>query len=74
MAGGWRNPIMQDEVSFIILDGLLCFVAVVVLNVFHPGFLFKESYATIELEKNGVTHSETTTEVPVESVPMSSKV
>jgi len=22
MAGGWRNPIMQNQVSFIILDGM----------------------------------------------------
>ncbi|KAH9211880.1 RTA1 like protein-domain-containing protein [Leptodontidium sp. 2 PMI_412] len=71
MAGGWRNPIMQDEVSFIILDGVLCWIAVLVLNVFHPGFLFKESYATIQIEKDA--QSETPTEAPVESVPMATK-
>ncbi|KUJ12280.1 RTA1-domain-containing protein [Mollisia scopiformis] len=51
MAGGWSNPIMQDQIAFIILDGAMCVVAVVALNVFHPGFLFRQSYATIKAEK-----------------------
>lgn len=31
---------MRDEVSFIVLEGVMCAVAVVALNVFHPGVLF----------------------------------
>lgn len=50
MAGGWSNPIMQDQIAFIILDGVMCVIATVALNVFHPGFLFKQSYATIKAE------------------------
>ncbi|KAI9054228.1 hypothetical protein LZ554_001396 [Drepanopeziza brunnea f. sp. 'monogermtubi'] len=73
MAGGWRNPIMQDEVSFLVLDGLLCFVAVVVLNVFHPGFLFKQSYATLESEKDGGVRG-TRPEALVGSETMTGKV
>ncbi|KAG9228552.1 RTA1 like protein-domain-containing protein [Amylocarpus encephaloides] len=53
MAGGWRNPIMQDEPAFIVLDSVMCLVACLAMNVFHPGFLFKQSYATIKAEKNG---------------------
>ncbi|KAL2069855.1 hypothetical protein VTL71DRAFT_14534 [Oculimacula yallundae] len=71
MAGGWANPIMQDEVSFVVLDGFLCWVAVVVLNVFHPGFLFKESYETVKSEKDA--RSETVTEAPAEDVPVVAK-
>ncbi|KAF8862242.1 RTA1-domain-containing protein [Acephala macrosclerotiorum] len=56
MAGGWRNPIMQDQVAFIILDGVMCVIAVVALNVFHPGFLFEQSYATLKAE--GIQYSE----------------
>lgn len=52
MAGGWSNPIMQDQVSFIILDGVMCVIAVLALNIFHPGFLFKQSYATVKEEGN----------------------
>ncbi|KAK0120004.1 hypothetical protein ONS95_011422 [Cadophora gregata] len=73
MAGGWRNPIMQDEVSFIILDGVLCWIAVLVLNIFHPGFLFKESYATIQREKDVQSETPTDHEAPLESVPMATK-
>ncbi len=50
MAGGWSNPIMQNQVAFIVLDGVMCVIAVVALNVFHPGFLFKQSYATLKAE------------------------
>lgn len=55
MAGGWRNPIMQNQTAFIVLDGAMCTVAVLALNIFHPGFLFRQSYATIKAEGMGVT-------------------
>jgi hypothetical protein len=54
MAGGWRNPIMQDEIAFIILDSVMCVVACLVVNVWHPGFLFQQSYATTKAERAGV--------------------
>ncbi|CZS96236.1 hypothetical protein WAI453_009831 [Rhynchosporium graminicola] len=66
MAGGWSNPIMQDEVSFVILDGVLCWIAVLVLNVFHPGFLFKESYATLKSETDARSETQTPTEGQME--------
>lgn len=50
MAGGWSNPIMQNQIAFIVLDGLMCIVAVLALNLFHPGFLFEQSYATIKAD------------------------
>jgi hypothetical protein len=52
MSGGWSNPIMQNQILFIILDGVMCVVAALVLNVFHPGMLFKQSYATTKTEGN----------------------
>lgn len=54
MAGGWGNPIMKDEPAFVVLDGFMCVVAVLALNIFHPGFLFKESYATVKAESMDV--------------------
>jgi hypothetical protein len=51
MAGGWRNKIMENEPAFIVLDGVMCAVAVLVMNFFHPGFLFKQSYATLNAER-----------------------
>ncbi|KAE9377661.1 RTA1-domain-containing protein [Stipitochalara longipes BDJ] len=50
MAGGWSNKVMQDQTLFIILDGVMCIVAVLALNAFHPGLLFKQSYATSKAE------------------------
>lgn len=40
MAGGWRNSIMQDEITFIILDSCMCTITTLVLNAFHPGYCF----------------------------------
>lgn len=43
MVGGWRNPIMQDQVLFVVLDGIMCIIACLVLNAFHPGAIFEKS-------------------------------
>ncbi|CAJ2512204.1 Uu.00g052190.m01.CDS01 [Anthostomella pinea] len=40
MAGGWGNYIMQDEPSFIVLEGFMILIAVVLLTAFPPGILF----------------------------------
>jgi hypothetical protein len=40
MAGGWGNHIMQDEISFNILDSTLVLVATFLLVTFHPGIFF----------------------------------
>ncbi|KAG4440929.1 hypothetical protein IFR05_003558 [Cadophora sp. M221] len=42
MVGGWANPIMRDEISFIIMEGVMIVVAVIVLTVFHPGYCFPQ--------------------------------
>lgn len=43
---------MQNQTLFIILDGVMCVVAVLALNVFHPGVLFKQSNAASKAEGN----------------------
>ncbi|KAI1336589.1 RTA1-domain-containing protein [Xylariaceae sp. FL0016] len=40
MAKGWGNPIMQDEPSFIVLEGFCVLIPVILLTAFPPGFLF----------------------------------
>ena len=40
MAGGWGNHIMQDEISFNILDPSLVVITTTLLVGFHPGFFF----------------------------------
>ncbi|KAI1209820.1 RTA1-domain-containing protein [Annulohypoxylon truncatum] len=40
MAGGWGNPIMQDEPSFVVLEGFCIVIPVILLTAFSPGFLF----------------------------------
>ncbi|KAL9116686.1 MAG: hypothetical protein Q9187_006788 [Circinaria calcarea] len=41
LSGGWANPIMRDEIDFIVLDGVMCAIATLFLTVFHPGYCFK---------------------------------
>ncbi|KAK3389297.1 RTA1 like protein-domain-containing protein [Podospora didyma] len=47
MAGGWGNRIMQDEPSFIILEGFMILIPCILLAVFPPGFLFPQMAARI---------------------------
>ncbi|EFX05844.1 rta1 domain protein [Grosmannia clavigera kw1407] len=42
MAGGWGNKIMQDQPSFIVLEGFMILIAVCLLAAFPPGFLFPQ--------------------------------
>lgn len=41
MAGGWQNPIMQNEGTFIACDSCMVALATVLQTVFHPGYCFK---------------------------------
>ena len=40
MAGGWGNMVMQNQTLFVLIDGVMCVIAVGVLNAFYPGMLF----------------------------------
>jgi len=40
MAGGWGNPLMRKEHEFLLLDGMMIALAVLALNVIHPGIFF----------------------------------
>ncbi|KAJ5544475.1 hypothetical protein N7535_007126 [Penicillium sp. DV-2018c] len=37
MAGGWGNPLMQEENEFLILDGMMIALACLTFTIFHPG-------------------------------------
>ncbi|KAL2131407.1 hypothetical protein VTI74DRAFT_5140 [Chaetomium olivicolor] len=45
MAGGWGNHIMQDEPSFIVLEGFMVLIPCILLACFQPGFLFPQMAA-----------------------------
>ncbi|KAL1839223.1 hypothetical protein VTJ49DRAFT_1741 [Mycothermus thermophilus] len=42
MAGGWGNPIMQHESSFVVLESFMLLVACVLLSAFAPGLFFPQ--------------------------------
>ncbi|GKT93565.1 RTA1 like protein [Colletotrichum tofieldiae] len=69
MAGGWGNHIMQDEVSFMILDGGLVLVCVTLLTIFHPGVYFPQMSKARAAQVGEKTESTTSTpeNVKVES-------
>jgi hypothetical protein len=40
LTGGWRSELMREETEFIILEGAMIVLSVLVLTVFHPGYCF----------------------------------
>ncbi|CZT46386.1 related to phospholipid-translocating ATPase [Rhynchosporium secalis] len=48
MVGGWANPIMRDEISFIIMEGVMIVVAVLVMTLFHPGYCFPRKASLVK--------------------------
>lgn len=40
MAGGWGNPLMRNQAEFLVLDGLMVVLAVILFTAFHPGWWF----------------------------------
>ncbi|EIM86347.1 RTA1-like protein [Stereum hirsutum FP-91666 SS1] len=42
LADGWFGKIHRTEIYFVILDGLMILLAMLTLNIFHPGFLLRQ--------------------------------
>ncbi|MCJ1384640.1 hypothetical protein MMC17_007758 [Xylographa soralifera] len=42
LADGWKSSIMQNEVEFIVFDGVMCLIAVLVLTIFCQGQYFPQ--------------------------------
>ncbi|KAL2115235.1 hypothetical protein VTJ04DRAFT_10898 [Mycothermus thermophilus] len=42
MAGGWANPIMQHESSFVVLESFMVLIACWLLSIFAPGIFFPQ--------------------------------
>ncbi|KAK5056764.1 hypothetical protein LTR84_012296 [Exophiala bonariae] len=57
MAGGWRNPIMQDQALFIGVDSWMIGIATVLQTVVHPGIFFPFLCRSSKLRKSK-NHSE----------------
>ncbi len=51
LANGWRSEIMRNQAEFIVLEGVMIVIAVLVLTVFHPGFCFPALGNTIGKNK-----------------------
>ncbi|KAF2403470.1 parasitic phase-specific protein PSP-1 [Trichodelitschia bisporula] len=69
MSGGWGNPIMRNETAFTILDSLMCSLAAIALNVFHPGKCFQGAM-TGRTKVDADSESATDLKGPAESVEM----
>ncbi|KAJ3544017.1 hypothetical protein NM208_g3269 [Fusarium decemcellulare] len=40
MRGGWGNKLMKEEITFIILEGIMILIATLAQTIFHPGYFF----------------------------------
>ncbi|KAL2267289.1 hypothetical protein VTJ83DRAFT_4566 [Remersonia thermophila] len=59
MAGGWGNHIMQDEPSFIVLEGFMVLIPFILLAIFSPGYFFPQMAARMSARKGrGTSDSE----------------
>ncbi|KAF2729137.1 RTA1-domain-containing protein [Polyplosphaeria fusca] len=63
MAGGWGGPLMRVEVEFLILDGGMIGLAVVLMAVAHPGIFFPAM-------RNGAHFSHKEDSTPYENMEM----
>ncbi|TKA21775.1 hypothetical protein B0A50_08696 [Salinomyces thailandicus] len=41
LCNGWGSEIMRKQSDFIVMDSDMCFLAVLALNIFHPGIFLK---------------------------------
>lgn len=41
---GWDGALIKNQTLFIVLEGVMVVIAVLVLNAFHPGLCFREGY------------------------------
>ncbi|KAI1393992.1 RTA1-domain-containing protein [Hypoxylon trugodes] len=71
MAGGWGNPIMQDEPSFVVLEGFCIVIPVILLTFFPPGFLFpamaQREAQRFRRKKGSVATEKTNSDEPIVS-------
>ncbi|ODV90245.1 hypothetical protein CANCADRAFT_24188 [Tortispora caseinolytica NRRL Y-17796] len=47
LGGGWRGHLMVEEGYFLVLDGLMLFLACLVLTVAHPGIAFGRTVISV---------------------------
>jgi hypothetical protein len=52
LTGGWRSELMRQETDFIVLEGVMIVMSVLVLTVFHPGYCFPALGNTIGKKRN----------------------
>jgi hypothetical protein len=53
LTGGWGSELMRNETDFIVLEGVMIVMSVLVLTVFHPGLCFPALGNTIGKNRAG---------------------
>ncbi|KAL8645032.1 MAG: hypothetical protein Q9210_006935 [Variospora velana] len=54
LAGGWGNPVMQNDAEFIILEGVMIVIAALALTALHPGLFFPQMSPQKRTAPNGI--------------------
>ncbi|KAL1302186.1 hypothetical protein AAFC00_002617 [Neodothiora populina] len=65
LQGGWGNSIMRNETDFIVLESVMIAIAVLLFNIFHPGYCFKRPAGSEVSEKR---HSDAESDVGMVAV------
>ncbi|KAK3987632.1 sphingoid long-chain base transporter RSB1 [Cladorrhinum sp. PSN332] len=76
MAGGWGNHIMQDEPSFIVLEGFMVLIPCILLACFPAGILFPQMAARMSAPRRnrGAASGDVEDQVQVTTVQESGEV
>jgi hypothetical protein len=80
MQMGWGSELMQNETTFLVLDGAMILIAVLTLTIFHPYFYFPfiskkgDKKSKTDEAGGGVTSGNTTTTDVEESGASETKV
>ncbi|KAL1801190.1 hypothetical protein ACET3X_001532 [Alternaria dauci] len=69
LTDGWRSELMREETEFIVLEGAMIVLSVLVLTVFHPGYCFPALGNTIGKNRAARGKSMDTSISDVEMVP-----
>jgi hypothetical protein len=68
LSDGWEGKLMKKQGLFIGLEGVVIVLAVYLLNLFHPGFCFKESRTETSIQARTDTHTDARTDTKVTDV------
>lgn len=58
LSGGFRGPLANNQISFMVLEGIMIVIATSCLTILHPGFFFREAWSAADFSLRGKAKAE----------------